>query len=288
MTYRIVHISDIHLWRFPLNPLHWVGKRTLGLGNLLLRRGRKFRRERLPELIRAVDSDSPDHLILSGDLSTTSLDSEFEWVRAAFGDRLSTPEKATVLPGNHDRYTRGAWRRREFDRWFGHTTGADRYPFLKPLAPGLALIGFDPCLPRPISARGLAAPEAVEGLCEILRTLDPNRTRCLLFGCHYPGEVPEEHREREKGHEMVGARQVVQALAEAPIPIFWLHGHLHYPWLFASPTVERLVYLNPGAPLLIRNGVVPLGRWVLDWDGEELHTEWRSVSEAAAMMTSGA
>src|SRR3972149_3104093 len=64
--YRIAHISDLHLWRFTWNPLLWLGKRALGLGNLALRRGRNFRREALPSLLSVIETDGIDHLLVSG------------------------------------------------------------------------------------------------------------------------------------------------------------------------------------------------------------------------------
>ncbi len=281
MNYRIVHTSDIHVWDFPLNPVLWVGKRTLGLGNLILRRARKFRQEYLPDFVAKILADQPDHLILSGDLSTTSLSSEFEKIRKAFQPWIESSKTSTVVPGNHDRYTQWAQRRRLFDRYFGNTTDHLEYPFLKNLSDGLDLIGFDPCRPQPISARGLAKLGHIKELRRLVASVNKSETKCLLFACHYPGEVPPEHLKHEKGHEMVNARMVVDALSHLSIPVYWLHGHIHYPWRYKSPTVPNLVYLNPGAPLLKRKEGVSFGRWVLDWDGNAMEEEWRSEPGAA-------
>ena len=75
---------------------------------------------------------------------------------------------------------------------------------------------------------------------------------------------------------MVNSRLVVNALKQLSVPIFWLHGHIHFPWRYQSPTVPNLVYLNPGSPLLKRREGITYGRWVLEWNGTEMKTEWRS------------
>jgi 3',5'-cyclic AMP phosphodiesterase CpdA len=276
--YRVVHLSDLHFWRIPLNPLQWYGKRLLGLSNLILRRGRKFRQERFPELLEALKKDQPDHLIISGDLSTTSLDSEFAAFTEVFADWLRDPSRTTLVPGNHDRYTRGVARKKVFERYFSPFCGEGQVPFLKNLTHGLDLIGFDPCCPNPFSARGRIEEEMLINLNQLVRVVreSPLQCRCLLFVCHYPAEVPPEHEAHQRGHDLIGAHRLLEVLQQVQIPIYWLHGHIHYPWVFQSPTHQSLSYLNPGAPILRRAAGISLGRWILTWDGKQLQTEWRS------------
>ena len=44
---RIVHLSDIHIWRYVFNPLRLFSKRALGIVELMAGRARRFRLERL-------------------------------------------------------------------------------------------------------------------------------------------------------------------------------------------------------------------------------------------------
>ena len=44
---RIIHLSDIHVWRYAFNPLRLLNKRAVGMAELVVRRARKFRLERL-------------------------------------------------------------------------------------------------------------------------------------------------------------------------------------------------------------------------------------------------
>jgi len=282
--YRIVHISDIHFWHIPWNPLAWYGKRILGLTNLILRRARKFRMEAIPELLAAIESDHPAHLVISGDISTTSLEYEFKEFEKAFQAWLNDPLATTLLCGNHDRYTRRAERNKTFESYFGQFCGGGRDPFLKPLADGLVLVGFDPCCPDPIFARGLVAPFMANQLRSLVEAYEGNGTKAVVFVCHYPAEVPPKHEEHQRGHELRGANLLLDALRSTQVPIYWLHGHVHHPWRYRSPSLPNLIYLNPGAPILWRSKGYSLGRWILDWDGNEMRVEWRALGHAQGIL----
>lgn len=279
--YRVVHISDLHFWRIPLQPWHWYGKRLLGLTNLVLRRARKFRREAVPLLLQEIELDQPDHLIVSGDLTTTALHGEFEDFGAAFISWLDRTERLTVIPGNHDRYNRHVHRGKRFEQYYAPLMGEGTFPFLKDLTPGLVLIAFDPCHPNPISARGSVRDCDLKALLPLLDKAKQGGAKSVLFVCHYPAEMPAPHQARAKGHELRRGNLLLDALKQVEVPIYWLHGHVHQPWRYTSPTLPNVTYLNPGAPTLRRKEGFSLGRWVLDWDGEEMKTEWKSLPAAA-------
>lgn len=282
--YRIDHISDIHFWNIPMNPFVWRGKRVLGLTNLLLRRARKFRLEAIPELLAAIEADHPDHLVVSGDISTTALETEFNSFKTAFHSWLQDPALTTIVCGNHDRYTRPSMREKVFESHFDRFNGGGREPFLKPLTDGLLLVGVDPCRPNPLSARGWVTPEMAGQLQRLLDTKSVADAKTLVLVCHYPAEVPPNHAEHQGGHRLEGANLLLESLRYIQVPLYWLHGHIHHPWRFRSPLIPNLVYLNPGAPILRRSQGYSLGRWVLDWDGQELRAEWKSLDHAREML----
>ncbi|MBV8126334.1 MAG: hypothetical protein JO114_01565 [Planctomycetaceae bacterium] len=66
-----------HFWRYALNPLQLFSKRLLGMASLVVRRARKFRLERVEEVVERVLSLHPDHILITGDLTTTALPTEF-------------------------------------------------------------------------------------------------------------------------------------------------------------------------------------------------------------------
>src|SRR5271166_3018009 len=98
---RLIHVSDIHFWQYALNPLQLFSKRLLGMASLLVRRARRFRLERVHEVVDRVISLNPDHILITGDLTTTALPAEFRAARRALGHLLNDPERVTVIPGNH-------------------------------------------------------------------------------------------------------------------------------------------------------------------------------------------
>ena len=65
------------------NPLQLFSKRLLGMASLLVRRARKFRLERAQEVVDRVLSLEPDHILITGDLTTTALPAEFRAARRA-------------------------------------------------------------------------------------------------------------------------------------------------------------------------------------------------------------
>src|SRR3974377_2015502 len=98
---RLIHVSDIHFWRYALNPLQLFSKRLLGMASLLVRRARKFRLERVEQVVERVVSLQPDHILLPGDPPTTALPAEFRSARRALEPWLGDRDRTTVLPGNH-------------------------------------------------------------------------------------------------------------------------------------------------------------------------------------------
>lgn len=280
--YRLVQISDLHAWRVPLCPFSWLGKRSLGLGNLLLRRARQFKRDAFPELVKTLQEDGADHLVISGDLTTTSLSSEFAMVKDYFQPWLLDRSTATVIPGNHDRYTRPAYRHKLFEQHFGEFCENGCFPFQKPLAPGLKLLGVDVSVPRLISSRGEVSSAVVASTSQLLKESVDRETRALVLVCHYPAEIPPDHQHHDIWeHRLNHGSKLLDCFRAVSIPVYWLHGHIHYPWRYNSPSVPNLTYLNPGPPLRQRHGVISLGRYVLEWDGSEMtKIEYRSLDAA--------
>ena len=67
---RIVQLSDVHVWRYSYNPLRLFNKRVVGIVSLLAGRADRFRLERLDEVVRRIKEVDPDHLLITGDLTT--------------------------------------------------------------------------------------------------------------------------------------------------------------------------------------------------------------------------
>ncbi len=78
---RIIHLSDVHVWRYSFNPFHLANKRAIGMVELVTRRAKKFRLERLHAVVDRVLSLGADHVLITGDLTTTALPAEFQAAR---------------------------------------------------------------------------------------------------------------------------------------------------------------------------------------------------------------
>ena len=95
---RIVHLSDVHIWRYTSNVRRLMGIRALGMVELLLGRARRFHLERLGAVVDRVLSLEPDHVVITGDLTTTALPSEFREARRLLAPLLTDPSASRWSP----------------------------------------------------------------------------------------------------------------------------------------------------------------------------------------------
>jgi 3',5'-cyclic AMP phosphodiesterase CpdA len=226
---RIIHLSDIHVWRYDFNPFHLFNKRAFGMAGLVVRRARKFRLERLHEVVTRIQTLGANHLLITGDLTTTALPAEFLAAKTALGPLLANSERVTILPGNHDRYTRGSVRSRLFERWFGEFAPSGDYPWLRLLDPETAILGLDPTRAH-LSATGWLSPGQL-GRARML--LNPCPTR-LIVACHYPVAAPAFYEEELRTKRMLNAAKVSEWLSEVG-PHLFCCGHVHASWAFSPP-----------------------------------------------------
>ena len=244
---RIIHLSDIHVWRYTFNPFHLANKRAVGMAELLLRRSRKFRLERLETVIERVASLKADHILITGDLTTTAMTSEFKAARSALSPLLVKPGQLSVLPGNHDRYTAGSVRYQQFEEWFGEFAPPGGYPWLRFLDEETAMLGLDATRSH-ISATG-RLPEKQLAAARSLLSNTSTRPRRLIVGCHYPLSAPSGYERELTSKRMKNAVDVSEWLAGLG-PHIYCCGHVHAAWAYVPPEIPEQVCLNAGAPLL--------------------------------------
>jgi 3',5'-cyclic AMP phosphodiesterase CpdA len=272
---RIVHLSDIHIWRLWLNPGQLFSKRALGVVELLAGRARRFRLERLAGVVERVQSLEPDHVLITGDLTTTALPSEFRGARQALAPLLTDPERATVLPGNHDRYSSGAVRSLRYEEFFGVFAPTPGFPWLRRLDEETAILGLDPTRSH-ITARGFLPPEQLERAKALVA--DPaTRPRRLIVASHYPVLAPPAYMLELAMKRMTNFEVVRDWLAEIG-PHLYCCGHVHAAWAFFPMDLPDQLCLNAGAPLLRDpTGFRPPGFLEIDLAGEAvsvIHHAW--------------
>jgi len=244
---RIIQLSDIHVWRYSYNPLHLFNKRVLGTASLLAGRARRFRLERLEPVVNRVRDLAADHILITGDLTTTALDAEFVEAKEALADLLVDSDRVTVIPGNHDRYTNGSVRYRQFEKYFGGFAPTPHYPWLRYLDPYTAILGLDPTRSH-ISARGHLPKHQLAQARELVGD-STTRPRRLVVASHYPVFAPPAYASELKPKRMTNDHEVAEWLATIG-PHLYCCGHVHAAWSFVPPSLPNQLCLNSGAPLL--------------------------------------
>ena len=226
---RIAHLSDFHLTELTINPLRLLSKRLIGTLNWLFTRRNTFSKKQVTNLAPLLRSLDLDLILLGGDFTTTSLDSEFRQAKT-FTDSLTVPWLA--IPGNHDAYTQKAYRQKVFYRYFTndrpitHKTG-----FFKLSQHGVEahrlgettwwVVALDTARATwTNSARGLFSEATEKNLREIL-TLIPADHQIIALN-HYPFFQNDlERRNLERGEFLK------EIIVQDPRIKTYLHGHTH-------------------------------------------------------------
>lgn len=222
---RIVLFGDIHLYRLWLAPWQLASKRILGQTNLILNRRQRFVHEQLGPMIGKAIALEPDMLLLSGDVSTTSLKREFEDVKAALrplADRVPT----VLVPGNHDRYTFSAARSRVIDRMLRGWV-PQSFPHTRELTGRWRLLAMDAATPRVYNARGRLGADQFDQAKAYVESLES--TQGLIVLCHYPCALPRGVHEHES-HALQERDALRGVLEHCKARVVYLHGHIHRPW----------------------------------------------------------
>jgi 3',5'-cyclic AMP phosphodiesterase CpdA len=244
---RIIHLSDIHVWRYARNPLQWLGKRAVGMAALVAGRARRFSLERLSAVVERVRVLAPDHVLVTGDLTTTALPEEFRQASVALGRLDLDPDRLTVIPGNHDRYTSGSVRHRHFEKWFGAFAPPGGFPWLRTIGPDTGILGLDASRAH-LTATGLMPREQLARACALVAER-PDRPRRLIVACHYPLAAPSAWAEELVLKRLKNAEEVAAWLATIGRHLYCC-GHVHVAWAFTPRDVPDQLCLNAGAPLL--------------------------------------
>ena len=98
-AFTLAHLSDPHLP--PLPEARWrdlAGKRALGYLNWTRNRHKIHRREVLDALVSDMQTQTPDHIAITGDLVNLALEAEFAPARAWL-ESIGASDRVTVVPG---------------------------------------------------------------------------------------------------------------------------------------------------------------------------------------------
>lgn len=223
MPLRFIHCSDIHLLDLQGAQLgHWLNKRLTGGVNLLLSRKRNHSHNLFDRIVEHAREVKVDRLVITGDLTNLALEPEFVLVQSKLR-AVGLP--ITVIPGNHDTYTRGSARSRRFEKYMiefmeGEREDAD-YPFVQRLG-DVALIGVSTAIPSlPLVAVGRVGDEQLARLDRMLAKLGAEGlARVVLI--HHP-VLPGVAKPR---HGLLDLEAFGRVIARHGAELV-LHGHEH-------------------------------------------------------------
>lgn len=237
----LAHISDIHVTGAPLAGERWqryVGKRILGGFNLLTNRSHPI--GVLHAALRDLAQDPPDHVAITGDLTNLAFESEFARACEILARLPVPPDRRTIVPGNHDAYTREAQSTKRFARYVAPLLGEEALEFPRVQRIGdVMFLSLDSAVATPfLQAYGVLG---LEQLAEAERLLEQSDAPIRVVLVHHPpllghGKPDRKGRGNRDGEALVALcrRQGVQLL---------LCGHTHKPF--------QLELQGDRAPLLI-------------------------------------
>ena len=220
--FALAHISDLHLAVRPGRLAEFASKRGLGFINWHRRRKYIHRIEALNAITRDLQASGVDHIAVTGDLVNLSLPSEYAWARKWL-ESLGTPERVTVIPGNHDLYVPEA-QRGPAEYWgeFMHAddnTESGTFPFIRRRG-AIALIALSTALATgPFLATGRLGEDQ---LARFGDALEQTRGSFRVVLIHHPPVSPPNRYLRR----LIDAAEFRAVLAKHGANLV-LHGHDH-------------------------------------------------------------
>jgi 3',5'-cyclic AMP phosphodiesterase CpdA len=264
----VAHLTDVHLGPIAgFTPRYWNLKRLLGYANWLRHRRQVYQMAVLDRIVADLRAQAPDHIAVTGDLVNIGLPQE-HIDALAWLESLGRPEDVTVIPGNHDIYSR---LRRDpgTERWSGYMAscaqGAMRvdageaFPFVRTLDQ-VAIIGVNSAVPTPpLVASGRVGEAQLTRLGSILERLGQADVFRLVLIHHppLPGQAS-----RFRGLRDAAALEAVLSRYGAELVV---HGHNHRNMLAWLAAGERAVPVvgAPSASLGRHRKGEPLARYNL-------------------------
>jgi 3',5'-cyclic AMP phosphodiesterase CpdA len=222
---RLLHATDIH-WFTPPHLTRLLNKRLIGAVNLYLAgRRHHFSTHVQSALVQAIVAAEPDAVVISGDLTATGLEAEFDLALDAL-DPVLRRFPTLIQRGNHDVYTQGAQRSQRLEQRFGPWLHGGPDDIARFDHGDLTILGLDPNRPA-LLASGRVPQAQLDALPTALAAVPADRS--LALSLHYPlvdrKGAPYDGME----HGLRNARDLIAVLDASPRkPDLILHGHVHH------------------------------------------------------------
>ena len=232
---RIAHLSDLHLLSLEgAIPFRLLNKRLTGYLNLRFHRSLVHRPFAVKAAAQEIRRLGIDHVVITGDVSNLALEREFGLVCAFLDDDLGlSPDRVSLVPGNHDVYTQGSYRSHRFSRYFEPYLVSDLpeiqanaagFPFVHLRGP-VAFIGLSTALPRPpLMASGALGTVQLRAFERALAHPEVKQRTAVVLQ-HHPWHNPDSYT-RTALEGLFDARSQGRLLHQLTRGLL-LHGHLH-------------------------------------------------------------
>lgn len=225
-SFRLAHLSDLHFSDVDFDFNQFFSKRWVGNFNFLLRRKKDFQYSHLDSLPSILRKQGVQLTLISGDLTCTSTEAEFQkgcqFVKALQNEGL----EVVVIPGNHDHYTKEAYKSKIFYQFFlsQHENSSwnlkEHQIATKHIQGSWWMILLDTTLATPLfCCQGKFSEELEKNLKDALSSL-PKDAQILLAN-HFPiqGTKQKPDLQRESA--------LLDILKKDPRIKCYLHGHNH-------------------------------------------------------------
>lgn len=220
---RLLHFSDIHV-QAPLSAMRkreLFSKRAIGLGNLWLRRARRFThfRERMQRMVHFFEEQKPDAVICTGDVTTVGTQAELEVAAALLQPFTTARYGLHLVAGNHDIYLRDVLADKRFETTLanrGNTGALDESLRIIPL------LSARPN-PQPWRSSGHINRDALQQLSQVLEQTPPVGWNVVMthYAPRLASGLPDSYR-----HGLTNYEALESVLRGRPQTIL-LHGHIH-------------------------------------------------------------
>jgi 3',5'-cyclic AMP phosphodiesterase CpdA len=221
---RLGHISDFHVGDRSRYPRHGITVAEV----------ERYSMPRLGKLLAALEEAEVDHLLVTGDLTMSGETSELERARKLLAPWIEAG-RVTLLPGNHDVWSRAAAEQYRFLRVLGVDGKGMKqpwrvYPHRVDLGDEVALVALDSARwgADPREAPGEIGLEQLGAARELVR--DANRQgRAVVLAVHHHLVLPRDRVASDVYLErmpLVDADKLVRLIAELPVAAV-LHGPRH-------------------------------------------------------------
>jgi len=251
----LAHLSDLHFSHLEWGLSQFFSKRWIGNVNLFFKRKRTFVPEALTSLIPLLHEQKVDVVLITGDLSSTSHEKEFALAEAFIENLRQENFKVFLLPGNHDQYTKKAFRQKLFYQFFDKFAASDLPFSLKEdgltashLGHSWWLITLDTAIATSLlSSNGYFSPQLEDKLERALEQIPADHQ--VILSNHFPLFANESARKSLIRREAL--RQVIERFPKIRL---FLHGHSHRHTIADLRSSNLPIILDSGSTAHIHQG----------------------------------